>query len=507
MEIHIEPNIKIDACSSESCTTMDVTIVIFGASGDLTKRKLIPALYHLYCENLISDNITILGVARRDLSETFTKDMIASLRASITHEIAEEEEESLNAFSGMIQYQAMNFDDADAYRELKRILQEMRSVNYLFYLAVAPSYFSSIISNLGAVGLAEDSNGFSRIIIEKPFGHDLQSAVLLNQEVNRIFDEKQVFRIDHYLGKETVQNILVFRFANSIFESVWNRNHIDNIQILVAETIGIESRGEFYDKAGVLRDVMQNHMMELLSYVTMEPPGSFEANAVRIEKLKILRAIKPINMDYVVRGQYALGQMEGNQVLGYREEDRVNPESNTETYAAMELEIENWRWAGVPIYIRAGKRLMKHATEIAIQFKEPPLLMFKGSSDDIKQILPNLLIIRIQPDEGISLRFGAKIPGPHNNVTPVIMDFQYENAFQVEMPNGYERLLLDAINGDQTLFAHRDSVETTWRLFTPVLEAWASQKPIDFPNYRSGSWGPKVADSLIGRDGRKWNNP
>ncbi|MCL6464877.1 MAG: glucose-6-phosphate dehydrogenase, partial [Acidobacterium ailaaui] len=296
------------------------------------------------------------------------------------------------------------------------------------------------------------------------------------------------------------------RFANGIFEPIWNRNYIDHVQITAAESIGIEGRGPFYEKAGALRDVVQNHMMELLSFVAMEPPVSFEANAVRGEKVKVWRAIKQIPIENTVRGQYALGMVDGQQVQGYREEDRVDPNSTTETFAALKLEIENWRWAGVPFYLRAGKRLAKRVTEIMIQFKQPPLLLFdRLGGGPCNEIQPNILTIRIQPDEGISLRFGAKVPGPDTNVCPVVMDFQYASAFGVNSANGYERLLLDAMLGDQTLFAHRDGVEATWALFTPVLEAWAKSKPRDFPNYTSGTWGPKAADGLIGRDGRKWH--
>jgi len=343
------------------------------------------------------------------------------------------------------------------------------------------------------------------VIIEKPFGHDLESARELNADVNKVFDEDQIFRIDHYLGKETVQNVLVFRFANGIFEPIWNRNYIDHVQITAAESIGIEGRGPFYEKAGALRDVVQNHMMELLSFVCMEPPVSFDADAVRHEKVKVWRAIKSIDCANTVRGQYGPGTVDGKQVKGYREEDRVDPHSATETFAAVKLEIENWRWAGVPFYLRAGKRLGKRATEVTIQFKQPPMLLFDRAGRGACEIQPNLITMRIQPDEGISLRFGAKVPSPDMTVCPVNMDFNYANAFGTSSANGYERLLLDAMLGDATLFAHRDGVEATWSLYTPVLEGWAESQPKDFPNYASGSWGPKAADELIERDGRHWH--
>jgi glucose-6-phosphate 1-dehydrogenase len=343
-----------------------------------------------------------------------------------------------------------------------------------------------------------------RVIIEKPFGTDLDSARKLNDEVNSVLSEDQIFRIDHYLGKETVQNILVFRFGNGIFEPVWNRNFIDHVEITAAESIGIEGRGPFYEKAGAVRDVLQNHVMEVLSFVAMEPPDSFEANAVRTEKLKVWRAIEGIPVTDAVRGQYGPGTVDGKPVVGYREEDRVSPTSSTETFAAIRVGIENWRWAGVPFYLRAGKRLKQRVTEVTIVFKQPPLHLFKSNSSDDK-IEPNIITMRIQPDEGISLRFGAKVPGPTTNLAQVNMSFSYADAFGKSSANGYERLLLDAMIGDATLFAHRDGVEATWALFTPILEEWAKVSSPTFPNYDAGSWGPDCADDLLKKDGRKWN--
>ena len=486
-------------------------VVIFGASGDLTKRKLLPALFHLEQQGLLPKEFAIVGVARRDLKAAFADDMKDGI---LRYGDGQKGDPVIDEFIKKVSYHSMNFDDDKGYTDLKALLEQIDKEhgtrgNRLYYLAVAPEYFSDIIDHLGAHGMAHPEKGHARVIIEKPFGHDLQSARELNDEVNRVFDEEQIFRIDHYLGKETVQNVLVFRFANGIFEPIWNRNLIDHVQITAAESIGIEGRGPFYEKAGALRDVLQNHMMEVLSFVTMEPPVSFEAASVRAEKVKVWRAIKPISIENTVRGQYALGMENGQQVQGYREEDRVDPESTTETYAAVKLEIENWRWAGVPFYLRAGKRLAKRVTEVMIQFKQPPLLLFEraASSGACAEIQPNILTIRIQPDEGISLRFGAKVPGPDTNVCPVVMDFQYAAAFGGNSANGYERLLLDAMLGDQTLFAHRDGVEATWALYTPVLEEWAKIKPKDFPNYKAGTWGPKAADGLIGRDGRHWHNP
>ncbi|MBV8113487.1 MAG: glucose-6-phosphate dehydrogenase [Silvibacterium sp.] len=508
-EVKIAPE-NIQAVSPRSERIPEPCIVIiFGASGDLTKRKLLPALFHLEQQGLLPKEFAIVGVARRDLKASFADDMKDGI---LRYGDGQKGDPVIDEFVKKVSYHAMNFDDDKGYTDLKDLLEQIdrergTQGNRLYYLAVAPEYFSDIIDHLGAHGMAHPEKGRARVIIEKPFGHDLQSARVLNDEVNRVFDEEQIFRIDHYLGKETVQNVLVFRFANGIFEPIWNRNFIDHVQITAAESIGIEGRGPFYEKAGALRDVLQNHMMELLSFVAMEPPVSFEAASVRGEKVKVWRAIKPIPIENTVRGQYALGMEDGQQVQGYREEDRVDPESNTETYAALKLEIENWRWAGVPFYLRAGKRLAKRVTEVMIQFKQPPLLLFEraSSSGPCNEIQPNILTIRIQPDEGISLRFGAKVPGPDTNVCPVVMDFQYATAFGVNSANGYERLLLDSMLGDQTLFAHRDGVEATWALYTPVLEEWAKVKPRDFPNYKAGAWGPKAADGLIGRDGRQWH--
>jgi len=487
-------------------------LVIFGASGDLTKRKLLPALFHLEQVGLLPQEFAIVGVARRALGDEFAADMRAGI---LEFGGVKEGEPKLDDFVKKVHYFAMNFDDAAGYEglkaELNRIAKEAGiGGNRLFYLATAPDYFTEIIENLGAKGLAKPAQGAVRAVIEKPFGHDLESAKELNRQVNAVFAERQVFRIDHYLGKETVQNILVFRFANGIFEPVWNRNFIDHVQITAAETLGVEGRGPFYEKAGALRDVVQNHVMELLSFVAMEPPMSFESQSVRLEKLKVWQAIPAIPITNTVRGQYGPGQISGPKgdvaVLGYRGEERVDPESGTETYAAVKLEIDNWRWAGVPFYIRAGKRLKQRYTEISIQFKQPPAMIFnRGAQGDCGEIQPNVITMRIQPDEGISLRFGAKVPTTQAmSVCPVTMDFDYATAFGKSSANGYERLLLDAMLGDQTLFAHRDGVETTWALYTPILEAWAAKKPETFPNYAAGSWGPDCADDLLKRDGRAW---
>ena len=486
-------------------------LVIFGASGDLTKRKLLPALFHLRQNKLLPKQYAIVGVARRPLGGEFAADMREGI---VEFGGVEASDPLLEDFVQHISYYPLQFDDASGYAglqaELDRIAKEKGiGPNRLFYLATAPEYFAPIVENLGAQGMAQPEQGKVEVVIEKPFGHDLDSGRELNHEVNAVFHESQVFRIDHYLGKETVQNILVFRFANGIFEPIWNRNYIDHVQITAAETLGVEGRGPFYEKAGALRDVVQNHMMELLSFVTMEPPSSFEAESVRQEKLKVWKSIPPIPILNAVRGQYGPGLVGGEHVVGYRDEERVSPESGTETYAAVKLEIENWRWAGVPFYLRAGKRLRKRATEISIQFKQPPLLIFNrmAGSGPCSEIQPNLLTIRIQPDEGIALRFGAKVPStPGMNVCPVNMDFDYSAAFGKSSANGYERLLLDAMLGDQTLFSHRDGVETTWALYTPILQAWAAKKPEVFPNYFAGSWGPECSDRLLERGNHVWRN-
>jgi len=486
-------------------------MVIFGASGDLTKRKLLPALFHLRQADLLPKQFSIVGVARRPLGDEFAADMRAGI---VEFGSVDASDAKLDEFVQHISYFPLNFDDPADYARLKTELDRIdkdRNIGgkRLFYLATAPEFFAGIVENLGAQGMSQPEKGDAAVVIEKPFGHDLDSARELNHQVNAVFHESQVFRIDHYLGKETVQNILVFRFANGMFEPVWNRNYIDSVQITAAETLGVEGRGPFYEKAGALRDVVQNHMMELLSFVAMEPPSSFDSDAVRREKVKAWRAIPPVPILNAVRGQYGPGIVEGQHVAGYRDEERVSPNSGTETYAALRLEIENWRWAGVPFYLRAGKRLKKRATEISIQFKQPPLLIFSrmAGNGPCQEIQPNLLTIRIQPDEGISLRFGAKVPTtPNMDVCPVIMDFDYEAAFGKSSANGYERLLLDAMLGDQTLFSHRDGVEINWALYTPILQAWAAKEPEVFPNYFAGSWGPECADHLLERWGHTWRN-
>ena len=507
-ELRISPDdVKQAAAQVKEHIPDPTAVIIFGASGDLTKRKLLPALFHLEQAGLLPPQFRIVGVARRDLGQSFADDMRQGI---IEFGGVQAGAAKLDAFIAKIGYHAMDFDSDAGYAALKKLLEGYDKDsgtrgNRLFYLATAPEYFADIVHRLGAQGMAKPEVGTARIIIEKPFGHDLESARELNDDVNTVFSENQIFRIDHYLGKETVQNVLVFRFANGIFEPIWNRNFVDHVQITAAESIGIEGRGPFYEKAGALRDVVQNHMMELLSFITMEPPASFAAEAMRREKIKVWSSIKPLNIFDCVRGQYGPGMVGDQMVKGYREEERVNPHSQTETYAAIRLEIENWRWAGVPFYLRAGKRLATRVTEITIQFKQPPMLLFgEHMPGNCAEIQPNIITMRIQPDEGISLRFGTKVPGPQMSVCPVIMDFSYAQAFGQSSANGYERLLLDAMLGDATLFAHRDGVETTWALYTPVIDAWAKKIPQTFPNYAAGTWGPQCGDELIGRDGHTW---
>jgi glucose-6-phosphate 1-dehydrogenase len=505
-EVQFSPE-DLKAAQSAERIPEPTVVVIFGASGDLTKRKLLPALFHLEQSNLLPEEFSVVGVARRPLQGEFEKDMREGI---LQFGGVQEGEKKLDEFMQKVSYFAMNFDDPGGYDKLKTVLEGIDQKqdtkgNRLFYLATAPEYFAEIIEQLGQRGMAKPQQGSVHVIIEKPFGHDLASARQLNDEVNRVFAEDQIFRIDHYLGKETVQNILVFRFANGIFEPVWNRNYVDHVQITAAEDIGIEGRGPFYEKAGALRDVIQNHVMELLSFVALEPPVSFEADAMRREKVKVWRSVQPIHFMDAVRGQYGPGKVSGKDVKGYRQEDRVDPNTTTETYAALKLGIENWRWAGVPFYLRAGKRLAKRVTEITIQFKQPPQLLFKGQSGACRELQPNLIAMRIQPDEGISLRFGAKVPSPNMEVCPVNMNFSYAEAFGKSSANGYERLLLDAMLGDATLFAHRDGVEATWSLLTPILDQWASSKPKGFPNYAAGTWGPESSDEMLARDGRAWH--
>jgi glucose-6-phosphate 1-dehydrogenase len=486
-------------------------LVLFGATGDLAHRKVIPALYHLWRTNLLPHEFVVLAIGRRPYDDD---ELRAEYRASLEKysRVLPLDEAAWRSFSSRIRYDRLDFSDPAGYdglaARLVAIDKELNSPgNHLFYLATQPSQFAEIVGQLGRVGLDHERHegGWRRVIIEKPFGYDLDSAIRLNREVGKVFRERQVYRIDHYLGKETVRNLLVFRFGNGIFEPIWNRRHIDHIQITVAESIGVENRGAFYEETGATRDVLQNHLLQLMSLVAMEPPATFEADALRDEKVKVIRAVGEMTPEKVrrdvVRGQYGPGWVAAQPARGYRQEPEVDPESETETYVAARLDVDDWRWSGVPFYLRTGKRLPKRSTEIAIQFKEVPHRLFRESSSDPQ---PNLLAMRIQPDEGIMLRFGAKVPGLGLDVRSVTMDFTYGSSFSVDSPDAYETLILDALLGDASLFTRADEVEEAWSIVTPIIEGWASEPPPDFPNYEAGSWGPPEADELLARDGRRW---
>jgi len=481
-------------------------LVIFGASGDLTRRKLLPALYQLSRGQRLPARFTVIGVARSEMSDdVFRQHFHDSLK-----EFAglKQPDDVSNALARGMRYVQGEMDDPALYQRLRGLLNEEGAPHgVLFYLAVPPSVYGPVVERLGAAGLAraEDGRGWRRVIVEKPFGTDLASAQALNQLLHQHLDESQVFRIDHYLGKETVQNLLVFRFANGMFEPVWNRRYIDHVQITAAETVGVERRASYYEGAGALRDMVQNHLMQVLALIAMEPPITFSAENVRDRKLDALVSIQPIldsGSGNVVRAQYGAGWVNGAEVPGYREEEGVSPQSTTDTYVALRLQLDSWRWAGVPFYVRTGKRLPKRTTEIAIQFRRPPLHIFKRISPTA--ITSNLLIVNVQPDEGISLRFEAKLPGARMQFAPVMMNFRYGSAFGRPVPEAYETLLLDAMLGDPTLFARHDFVESSWALITPVHEAWAASGATEIPAYEAGEWGPEEADAMMKADGRRW---
>ena len=507
LRVGLEAEARLDPCLA----------VIFGASGDLTRRKLIPALHALALEHRLPAGFTVLGVARRPMGdEEFRRQM---LEAVTEHGRAGAPDTAEWApFAEGLFYQALDYGNPAGYAALAARLAELdrrrlTGGNYLFYLATPPSAVPVIVPGLGRAGLSRpEGNGrgapWRRIVIEKPIGHDLASARTLNRVIGESFAEPQVFRIDHYLGKETVQNILVFRFTNEIFEPLWHRAHVDHVQITAAESIGVEGRGSYYEEAGALRDMVQNHLLQLLCLVAMEPPATYDAEGVRDEKTKVLRAVQPIRPEDVdrvtVRGQYGPGAILGKPVPGYREEPGVAPGSTTETYAAVRLELQNWRWAGVPFYLRSGKRLPKRVSEIAIQFRRPPQLLFGGGAADLA---PNALVLRIQPDEGIAIRFGAKLPVQDFRLRAVTMDFRYGTSFGVATPEAYERLLIDALRGDGTLFARNDWVELAWSVLAPIQEAWAMGSPPSVASYEAGTWGPAEADRLLEREGRRWRRP
>ncbi|HEX8871191.1 MAG TPA: glucose-6-phosphate dehydrogenase [Candidatus Acidoferrum sp.] len=485
-------------------------MVIFGATGDLTKRKLIPALLNLAQENVLSKQFAIVGFAANDLTtETFRKTLGEDMPQFAPDPI---DLKMWDWLAQRIYFVKGDFGDPEAYRRLQKQIEEAEKAhdtfgNKFFYLAVAPRFFAPIVGQLGAAGLTREQEGqWTRVIVEKPFGHDLESAKQLNCDLKKVLNEKQIYRIDHYLGKETVQNVMVFRFTNNIIEPLWNRNYVDHVQITAAETVGVEHRGGFYETAGALRDMVPNHLFQLLTMTAMEPPISFDADEVRNKQAEVLHAIQPLSPEDVlkcmVRGQYDEGVIEGARVARYRSEPDVARNSNTETFVALKLLIDNWRWAGVPFYLRTGKRLALRATEIVIQFRRTPFVLFRGTG--VRNIETNRLVIHIQPDEGISLSFGAKVPGAVMRLGLVNMDFDYKTYFGIEHGTGYERLLRDCMAGDATLFQRSDMVEAGWSVIQPILDVWRALPARDFPNYAAGSWGPVEAEELLERDGRAW---
>ncbi len=494
-------------------TAEPCVMVIFGATGDLTKRKLFPALYNLAKEDFLPHTFAIVGVGRQEMtSEEFRAQMVGHLREFIP---GGPDEKLVDWFEERTYYTGGDFDDdKKLFGDLKDLLGEVTTEhqipdNYFYYLATPPSLFANVTHKIVKNGLGKEENGkWRRFIYEKPFGQDLASAEKLNADLLKTIKESQIYRIDHYLGKETVQNILVFRFGNSIFEPIWNRNYIDHVQITVAEKLGVELRGGYYDSAGALRDMIPNHILQLVTLTAMEPPVSFEADSVRDEQAKILQAIQSYTPENVltcaVRGQYGEGTVDGEKVPAYRSEDRIAPFSNTETFAALKLSIDNWRWADVPFYIRTGKRMATRHSSIVIQFKRAPFMLFRDTP--IEKLTTNRIVIHIQPDEGITLHFGAKIPGPIVNMGAVDMDFNYLEHFGEQISTGYERLLYDCMIGDATLFQRADMVEASWRIVAPVQDVWRALPARDFPNYASGTWGPKDSDQLLENDGRSWKN-
>jgi glucose-6-phosphate 1-dehydrogenase len=485
-------------------------LIIFGAAGDLTKRLLVPALCNLRREKLLPEDFAVIGIARSSQDdETFRRDLGAKLHESSNGKIVDSDWRWLAERMSYIQGE---FDDPAAYKKLAALLAKTDATrrtggNYLFYLATPPQVFAAIVRRLGEAGLTRETEGhWRRVIVEKPFGNDLRSAQELNGKILAVLTESQIYRIDHYLGKETVQNIMVFRFGNGIFEPLWNRNHIDHVQITVAEAVGVESRGKFYEETGALRDMVPSHLFQLLTLVAMEPPTCFDADAVRSEKAKVLDAVQRLGPEdarqNVVRGQYGGGAVNGRSIDPYRRAPSVEPGSTTETYVALKLKMDNWRWAGVPIYLRTGKALCKRRSEIVIQFKQAPFALFRDTP--VESLTQNDLVLHIQPEEGVTLRFGAKVPGPEMHMGGVEMKFDYQDYFNAAPSTGYETLIYDCMNGDATLFKRADDIEAGWRIVQPVLDAWAGGQGAEPPIYPAGSSGPQEADALLTRDGRQW---
>lgn len=501
----------------------DCLIVIFGASGDLTKRKLIPSLYDLYAQKLMPAHFAVLGISRTPLSDD---DFRERMEADIRRFAHNYDEAICREFLQRVHYHPADSTVAEHFDGIKKRCSELATQhnigdNMLFYLSLAPQLYDRTIVNLGAANMVtegkawcsinRDTRPWQRIIIEKPFGHDRASASHLNRVLGRVFEEESIYRIDHYLGKETVQNLMVFRFANAIFEPIWNRKYIDHVQVTAAETVGVEGRGGYYDSpgGGALRDMIQSHLLQVMAVVAMEPPVSMRADDVRVEKTKVLRATRQISDDLVptlaVRGQYGPGEIDGKAVPGYREEKGVDPASQTDTYAALQLFVDTWRWEGVPFYLRSGKRMARKTTEVVIYFKPTPHALFK-SPDNERALPPNQIVINIQPNEGIRLRFEGKVPGMGMNIKSVVMDFDYATNFQAKPQEAYATLLLDCMRGDQTLYKHRDEIEEAWRVVQPVLDHWAAHPSDDLPNYAAGTWGPAAADAMLEKGGRHWRN-
>jgi len=488
------------------------TVVLFGASGDLAKRKVIPAMYDLAIHDALGSQFAIVGFARTTMTDESFRDMAGQAAKTIS-EVGPIDPRKWNDFAANLFYQPGDYSNPEAYKQLAKRIAEIDAQkelcgNRLFYLSTPPEVYKDIIENLGQAGLAKpcSDSAWVRIIVEKPFGRDLATAKELNKIVLNVFEEKQVYRIDHYLGKDTVQNLLVLRFGNGIFEPLWNRNYVDHVQITAAETLGVERRGGFYETTGALRDMIQSHVLQLTSLVAVEPPATFDANAVRNEKLKVLQSIRPFDLEMVarsvVRGQYSPGSINGKAMPGYRQEVGVNPESKTETFVSARLLIDNWRWAGVPFYLRTGKRLGKRSTEIVIEFRKAPHMVFRE-----REIEPNRLVLNIQPDEGISVSFGAKRPGTEMSIGNVTMKFNYQEGFGDATRGAYSTLVNDCLRGDATLFDRGDNVEAAWGLVEPILDVWSAARTATVPQYSSGSWGPRESDLLLERDGRAWHNP
>ncbi len=502
--------------SSSSSIASPTVVVIFGAAGDLTKRKLIPALFNLELQNLLPEQIAMVGFDRvamdsKGYRQSLESDISSFVGNGFKQQLWDENVEK-------IYYMPGDFRDPDSYQQLKTLLKQVDNEqgtpgNYLFYLATPPSFFGIIASELARAGLNQEAEGqWRRIIIEKPFGNDLESAIELNTRLHKSFQEHQIYRIDHYLGKETVQNMMAYRFGNGTVEPIWNHRYVDHVQITVAESIGIEDRASYYEEAGALRDMIANHLLAVLSIVAMEPPNSFDADAIRDEQTKVLKAIEPFTPQRVltdtVRGQYGEAVSDNGQHLhAYRDEPGVASDSTTETYVALRLKINSWRWAGVPFYLRTGKRMHKRYSEVVIQYKHAPNMMFRGALERHKNIEPDRLVLRIQPNEGISMQFNAKVPGTEFKMSQVLMDFDYDDYFEESnTASGYETLIYDCLCGDATLFKRADNIEVCWEFLQPILDVWKSLPPRDFPNYQAGSYGPEEADELLARDGFQWKN-